>query len=417
MSLPEGLWNIVLEYVDDATLLRLRTLPRYRQPGTKALLRRDRVQVLLSLPHVQKKFGTGPNSLDWVPWIKHSTLNDDFVEKYHRKWKGYAWDAVRDNPHLTPEIVVKHMKEIDSCLGGTSVCTWMPLTPSTVAARGNKMDWRALVSRNPHVTVSFLEKYEPEIDWEAAACNRHLPLEAWTRWSTRLPIQYLSLNIHLTPELIERYSEELHWIDIIDRPVSVHLLRKYQHKIRWDVLSRKSHLTEEVIDAFADKFDWKDLSRGHCLTPSLIEKYHDRVDWDCWNGFHYVLTPALIEKYCDRLYWPSVSRYSPLTMEIIERYQDKISWVGLSLNYFLDVSMIDRWSEKWSAIKHEHTGTVWRYISAGHFLRRREPDDEPKVVALITKYRTQWTWKDLSYACLEHRWELIVDHPEWPWCW
>ncbi len=127
----------------------------------------------------------------------------------------------------------------------------------------------------------------------------------------------------------------------------------------------------------------------------------------------------LIAKFINRVMKSGILEniVDPIPAEIIERYQDEISWVGLSLNYFLDVSMIDRWSEKWSATKHEHTGTVWRYISAGHFLRRREPDDEAQVVTLITKYRTQWTWKDISYACLEHRWELIVDHPEWPWCW
>lgn len=442
MNLPIDLLILVFDYLDTATLSQIRYLSKYTPSATRTLTNRNRVEVLLTLPHVRTKLSSSLVDPDnWTMWLKHSLLSMDLVDAYHIHWNNDIWDKVSTHPHLTPDIIKKYHKYLNM----NYVCANMPCTSEFVEACAQDMQWHTLCLYNHHITVPFIKKYYDNFNvtcWNALLNNKYLPLACFEQWPEKLPLEEVYDNIHLTPELacnhslpmtrsyfesyryitiaiVDRHIDWVYWDSLSANPyLSSDIIDKYFHRLNLEVLSSNSALTPALIDKYHQYLDWHEVSKNRSLTQAVIEKYHSRIHWEVLCR-QYNLVPLitldLIERYYEWMNWSILCEEYPLILTLVNqcKYLAKVNWLCLADNPVIRAHDIDCYDYKWDIVYWSNQ-CGWSALSKGHFLKH---DDISTLVTLIEKYQSKWDWLTLSYACLEHRWELILEHPEWPWSW
>lgn len=113
----------------------------------------------------------------------------------------------------------------------------------------------------------------------------------------------LSRHFKLTENFLTKYQRELSWIDLWKyQRVSHEFLRNNLSKmyLHRDIVSAFQHLTELIMDEFADLLNWDILSKYQQMSEAFVEKNAHRVNWE--NIFlHQHLSREFREKHKDRV--------------------------------------------------------------------------------------------------------------------
>lgn len=383
MVLSTNLLLIVLSNVDVTTLLRLRQVSHYRYITTIILYRYyNRIEVLSALPHISKSWDHTTYSHKrcyWGKLIDLSSLTIEFIEHNKNRWDKYDWLHVCRHPCLTPEIITRYLTK----LNGSELSMHIPLTPKFIEACGEKLDWHC-VNNNPHITLSFIEQHKEKLDIQSLSYNHFLSLDCIEQWKDQIVWSGVSHNCNLTHEFIDKYNKRLHWgFGGLSRSahLTLSLIKKYEGRINWNELSHNKHLTAEIIDEYAGKgkWNWGHLTHNPCLEKCTVTECQEWVD----RGY-LMFNPHLTSNI------------------FINKNTHAITWTRVSYSYPLHVETLSE------------NNPNWGYISLEHLLAYKDID---LLARGIKRHEKKWDWKTLSYACLEYRWELILDYPEWPWTW
>lgn len=180
--------------------------------------------------------------------------------------------------------------------------------------------------------------------------------------------------------------------------LSEDIITRYQDNISFYDLSTNLCLTLSTIDNFAHKLSWSQLSRNFALVGQgthpapeeevikMLDKYHERIDWIIFCR-HQRLTVSIIERYINAEYGNIKQRYSTGTL-----------WFCIRRNLHLPEEVIARYPEN-----------IDLAFVVSHGLLSQE---------LIERLHTLFSdndWVDVTDYSLRKQFNLVVNHPEWPW--
>lgn len=203
----------------------------------------------------------------------------------------------------------------------------------------------------------------------------------------------------------------------------------YPERVRnWgSELSLNPHLTLELIERFKDKIDWSHLSSNPCLTPAIIDRYTFELDWvtneEYDASFCVSANPALIgagvhplplsevialiDRHTEIIDWEVFSEYQRLSIPLIEYYQDQVEWEWITRGKHLTVEIFERFIDKWGDLLIDAIDALDSTNQLTSELLERHYD----------RINDGLMWYNISYLCLNKFPDLLLNHPEWPWKW
>ena len=253
------------------------------------------------------------------------SINNTIFDKYKDKWE---WNWVSRNPNLTLAFIERNIDK----LNWKGLSRNSALTPAFIDKYKDELNWNFLVL-NASLTPAFIEENIDKLGWKGLSDNPSLTPAFIDKYIDKLYMGVLSQNPSLTPTLIEKYEDKLDWYWLSGNPsLTMALIEKYEDKLNWEHLSKNPNLTPAFIEENIDNLsDFKAFPKNPALTPALIEKYKDKWAWD-WVSRNPNLTIAFIERNIDKLNWRGLSRNPNLTPAFIDKYKDKLDWKWLSKN-------------------------------------------------------------------------------------
>lgn len=114
----------------------------------------------------------------------------------------------------------------------------------------------------------------------------------------------LSRHFKLSEDFLTRYARELSWVDVWKyQRVSHEFLRNNLSKmyLNRETVSAFQHLTELMMNEFADLLNWDLLSKYQKMSETFIERNAHRVNWE------------------------NIFLYQHLSREFKERHQGRVS--------------------------------------------------------------------------------------------
>lgn len=91
------------------------------------------------------------------------------------------------------------------------------------------------------------------------------------------------LDVDLPNEFIDRYQDDLDWIEItgciIFAPISRSFIDKHFAKLDWICLCESRKTDEDTMRTYADYLDWKTISYRKSLPEAFMRDYANRLDW------------------------------------------------------------------------------------------------------------------------------------------
>lgn len=204
-------------------------------------------------------------------------------------------------------------------------------------------NWK-LLSSNPNLTETFIDRYQDKLDWNNLFRNSCLTVDLIEKYlinetlQTKINWKRISENPNLTERFIEKYQNKVDWKKISEHVcLTINFIEKYKEKLNWKKISNNPNLTINLIEKYKNKLNWINLSSNSCLTINFIEQYIDALDWN-YISLNPNLTPEFIEKYKHNLHWNNLFQNPCLTIDLIEKYveefnkADRINFIDISIN-------------------------------------------------------------------------------------
>lgn len=307
---------------------------------------------------------------------------------------------------------------------------------------GDKRRWH-YVSKRALVTISLIDRYLDKWDWSELSSNAHLTPSIIEQFKDRWNWYDLSSNSCLTIDLMEKYIDYLKWCDVSkNRNLTADFVDCYHDKfdyIDWIHVSQSCRVTIELIEKHLSKWHWYWLSFNRHITPEIIEKYYYRWSDISSKGephwAHIVLTPActpeIIEKYHRHLSCKMLSKSPYLSVDLIKKYPGEWDWNMIVYECYcpLTVDLIEQYAHEWD--RKDNGRPLWHTLGSAKCLTPElivKYEDKWRydsymssnsclTADVIERYSTRWDWERISYMCLNEKWQIILDHPDWPWVW
>lgn len=221
-------------------------------------------EVISCNPNITMKIVEEYKNLPWsweaFSWNPNITM--DFIKKHPENNKiTYNYNYISCNPGITMDIVESYRDEVD------------------MQYRNNELsviwDWDGL-SENPNLTSEFIIKYSDKLNWMKLLYNKALKLDVIENLMNselrhKLNFDKLSRNPNITIEFVEKYYDGIMCIYFWD----------------WAALSFYLKLTDELIEKYKDKLSICNLSYNPSVTLELVEKYlygfEKNKIGECWN--------------------------------------------------------------------------------------------------------------------------------------
>ena len=96
----------------------------------------------------------------------------------------------------------------------------------------------------------------------------------------------------------------------------------------YNLSGKMKKITKEIINKLENN-EWIDkvvLSREYLLSEKIMRKYQDKLDWNIVSMFQ-ILSEDFIREFQDKVNWFHISHYQKLSESFIKEFQDKIEWV------------------------------------------------------------------------------------------
>lgn len=188
----------------------------------------------------------------------------------------------------------------------------------------------------------------------------------------------LSFKCHLSPRIIERFSEKLEWKWLkYNSSWTLEFIDKYLDRWNWEKMSENIILTEEIIQRYYHKWKWERLSRNPSLTPQMIIDYEQ--EWD-----------RCFAEYTDQK-WYGISRNPSLTLPLLQKYEEKWFWPAIAEEIKITTEIIDAYLTKWDWHNQSTNKTSWAFLSRNKHL----------TAEIILRYLPKWDWPELCVnTCL-----------------
>lgn len=153
------------------------------------------------------------------------------------------------------------------------------------------IDWRSLC-RNNYIVEEVLIKYKQYItNWDYISKYRNLSDECLINCCDYIDWKYIAIpsnrigrsKLFMIYEIIEGY-EHLKYFDFgliePDRnELSEDMIRRFQDRVDWGIISAYENLTDEFIREFHYKFNWTALSCANAIPQRLWIEFGHKIDW------------------------------------------------------------------------------------------------------------------------------------------
>src|SRR6185437_4068361 len=188
------------------------------------------------------------------------------------------------------------------------------------------------ISKYQNLTSEFIKKYFTYLEWEGQPNLHHNPsitIEIIDEYIEKIDWRELSRNLSLKLEILEKYHHKLYWkyisenfnLDVSNTHIST-LIDLYQEEIDWDALSLNRHLTLEIVEKYQTKWDYILLLKNEYLELEILEKYFDLRDFKNRKNElfqNHFLTYDFIKKYkllemidSFRFFWENEMNLNPI---------------------------------------------------------------------------------------------------------
>lgn len=265
--LTYALQRIVCAYMSVPTLITLREIPCYERIALETLKRHNPLTVICMHLYPKGSF----SSFD-IETSLHIT--PELFDKYVHV-DGDTFTSASRNPALTPDIIRKYK---DSFF-------WPEGDEEDIGMSGNP----ALVGQGTHPLTQeevfdLIDYCEDEIDWECFS-------------------QHQKLTDPSMFPIVDRYVDDIDWKAFAQyQKLTIPALERYKDYLEFSEMEYNDHLTEEIIEHFADRFRWRRLlTRENVTREFIIRNYYRVFDWREFSSFCLGKFPDLIVEY---RWWP-----------------------------------------------------------------------------------------------------------------
>lgn len=167
--------------------------------------------------------------------------------------------------------------------------------------------------KNQYYTKEFMN-YLPEfVDWKWCSKNSNLDeetiLKYWKKFHTRLICKYQTI----TENIIHEKYEEIDWMHVCKKPLSLEVIIKYKNFVNWDIICKYQKLPESFI------IDYKHILLFGKIRKYLISRYQ-------------TLSEKFICNYENFLDWNAISKFQLLSYNLIIKFVKKINMESLYKN-------------------------------------------------------------------------------------
>lgn len=268
----------------------------------------------------------------------------------------------------------------------------------------------AYFTRNPNLTVEFVEKHLPTKawDWHPLCLNESLPVEFFLSHAKEIPESafcYLSENPVITPEVVES-NPDLPW---------VWYWNGHCRSSGCGMVFNPSITPEFAEKKLAEDFDlwaFNTLLKNPAIPASFIEKHIDKVaKWNAWIFVSHNTSIDLdfADRYIDGTWFVTTfSRHPGLTPEFVLRHKD-LKWDAYELahnsnfgvDFFVDLANSDEDFPLAKKLKSELFSVLSR---------------SPNITLdfIEANVREAWYWAALSRNPVVTM-EFVERHWAWPW--
>ena len=166
------------------------------------------------------------------------------------------------------------------------------------------------------------------------------------------------------------------------------MIRQYQKKIDWSLISWKQNLSEAFIREHQDKLAWGFVSSSQTLSENFIREFQDKVDWPQISQ-EQQLSEDFIREFKDKVYWSCIASSQVLSEGFIEEFQDYIEDESLLYQSDFTLAFIKKYLHKFNlpdlVVMDEFSEESLREISENF----KNPLDDPMAEwYAISRYRT-----------------------------
>lgn len=232
-------------------------------------------------------------SIDWNSIYQNANINwnRDLLHKYRDIWD---WNSLHRNKHIdwTFDII----KDNADYLNWSFISSYenLPWTPEMINLYKNKIVFSlwALNWEKPGVNLNG-DMFEIFKHWEEPHGKN--PTHYYSFLGGSL---CLNKGIKWNKPLIDTIGELINWNELSLIINDIQLIKDYEDKWNWDVLSQNANLpwNFNLLDSYANKWNWKYLS-GNPNLPwnfELLKKYEDRWNWRPEEFLSWIVTNVSI---------------------------------------------------------------------------------------------------------------------------
>lgn len=321
------------------------------------------------------------------PWEEAPNLWEMIDRNPHQPWDFWR---LSDHPDLTWDFIEQHIHHS---------WDWWTLSSRDdldfeVVHRHSEKDWNwRAISNHPNVSLETIRKY-PNHFWNFS--KRRVPLD----------IRKKCPNFNA-----EQLSSHIDIETVIQDP--------YTCQWNWDVLSQRSDVSEDVIDAHPYlPWNWRRMSYRTVAPFKLIMKYPDKDwDWNCISSQSTTIDWNCIEHTINKPwnFW-ALTRRKDVPLTLVAKYPDKMNirhHAPKKIDWELIIKFMDcTWNYRklskivpWEYVFKHPDIWDWDVIS----IRKDIPFD-----FLVTHVHLPWNWHGISLHPVVTE-KFIIDHYWYPW--
>jgi len=280
-----------------------------------------------TLNFIEKYFG---EIHKYLKVLSSKNLTEEFIKTHsNAKWR---LSDLSINKNISPEFVISLIVDHsfpEFCWKYLSIRE--ALSEEILNKYSDKLDWK-YISKYQNLTSEFIKKYFTYLEWEGQPNLHHNPsitIEIIEEYIEKIDWRELSRNLSLKLEILEKYHHKLYWkyisenfnLDVSNTHIST-LIDLYQEEIDWDALSLNRHLTLEIVEKYQTKWDYILLLKNEYLELEILEKYFDLRDFKNRKNElfqNHFLTYDFIKKYkllemidSFRFFWENEMNLNPI---------------------------------------------------------------------------------------------------------
>lgn len=190
--------------------------------------------------------------MDWLYISEHESLTESFIEENAMR---LDWKAISKFQTLSEEFIKKHMKVVN-------------------------MD---LILQNQTLSLGFIETYKHLNNfWYHLSFNPHLTEDILETFSENWHWDMLVFFVPLSEPFIEKYQNKIKRMDwhnlVRKQKLSLSFLQKYEKRINFTMLSLNQHITDDVLAYYESKLGWHFLSESVPLSFETVQTFIHRID-------------------------------------------------------------------------------------------------------------------------------------------